>query len=105
MASIFQNSTGSMWRVELWGEGGRRVGDAVKNDGANTHLQQGGHKEALFYRTPTLKIREESHYVISVVFFLLKHHQTQSCILVTKKIKNRDHARGNSKELPVSWDI
>lgn len=54
MASIFQNSTGSMWRVELWdggvgvGEGEGDGGEAVKNDGANTHLQQGGHKGALF---------------------------------------------------------
>lgn len=47
MASIFQNSTGSMWRGELWGEGGLGEG-AVKNDGANTHLQQGGRKGALF---------------------------------------------------------
>lgn len=47
MASIFQNSTGSRWRVELWGGGEEEGGDAVKN-GANTHLQQGGHKGALF---------------------------------------------------------
>lgn len=47
MASIFQNSTGSRWRVELWGGGEEEGEDAVKN-GANTHLQQGGHKGALF---------------------------------------------------------
>lgn len=46
MASIFQNSTGGglNYGVRV-GEG---VGDTVKNDGAKTHSQQGGHKGALF---------------------------------------------------------
>lgn len=64
MASIFQNSTGSMWRA------GGRVGSEGRG-GLEGAMEQTliysrvATREHFFYRSPKLQIRKESH-VISV---------------------------------------